>query len=160
MSDSLATPWTVGCQAALSRDFPDNNTGVGCHFFLHGLLLTWGSNLCLLLGRRILYHCITWEAEDGINLKIKTGWDDGMEKLQLPRDRSLTATVMTIPTRRGKSMLSTQVRGQKAGTAFTEGSEGRWCQEEGAAGASARGSGRRQRFSNSPYFYFLKHLDF
>ena len=62
-----------------------------------------------------------------------------MEELQLPRDRSLTATVMTIPTRRGKSMLSTQVRGQKAGTAFAEGSEGTWCQGEGAAGAVAGG---------------------
>ena len=54
---------------------------------------------------------------------MKTRWDDGMEKLQLSCGRSLTATIMTIPTSRGKSRLSTQVKGQMAGAAFTEGSE-------------------------------------
>ena len=29
-------------------DFPGKNTGVGCHFLLHGIFLTQGSNLCLL----------------------------------------------------------------------------------------------------------------
>ena len=28
--------------------FPGKNTGVGCHFFLQGIFLTQGSNLCLL----------------------------------------------------------------------------------------------------------------
>ena len=35
-----------------------------CHFLLQGIFPTQGSNLCLLgllLGRRILYHCATWE---------------------------------------------------------------------------------------------------
>ena len=31
----FATPWTVAQQAPL-WDFPGNNTGVGCHFFLQG----------------------------------------------------------------------------------------------------------------------------
>ena len=29
-------------------DFPGKNTGVGCHFLLQGIFLTWGSNLVLL----------------------------------------------------------------------------------------------------------------
>ena len=36
---TLVTPWTVACQAPLSRDFPGKNTGVGCHFLLRGNLL-------------------------------------------------------------------------------------------------------------------------
>ena len=127
---------------------------MGCPFFLQGLFLTWGSNPCLLLGRRILYHCNPWEAENGITLKVKTGWDDGMEKLQPPRDRSLTAIIMTIPTSRGKSRLSTQVKGQKAGAAFTEGSEGRWYQEEGAAEASAGTEAGGRDSSTLPTFIF------
>ena len=34
MSDSFATPWTVANEAPLGRDFPGQNTGVGCHFLL------------------------------------------------------------------------------------------------------------------------------
>ena len=32
----FATPWTVAHKALLSMDFPDKNTGVGCHFLLQG----------------------------------------------------------------------------------------------------------------------------
>ena len=32
-------------------NFPHNNTAVGCHFLLQGILPTQGSNLCLVLGR-------------------------------------------------------------------------------------------------------------
>ena len=34
--------------------------GVGCHFLLHGIFPTQGSNSRLLLGRQILYHWATW----------------------------------------------------------------------------------------------------
>ena len=34
----------------------------GCHFLLQGTFLTQRSDPCLLLGRPVLYHCITWEA--------------------------------------------------------------------------------------------------
>ena len=34
---TLATPWTVALQAPLSWDFPDKNTGVGCHALLQGI---------------------------------------------------------------------------------------------------------------------------
>ena len=44
----FATPWTW--------DFPGKQTGVGCHFFLQGILTTQGSNLGLLHSRQILYH--------------------------------------------------------------------------------------------------------
>ena len=51
----LLSPW----------GFPGKTTGVGCHFLLHGIFPTQGLNphlLRLLLGRRILYHWVTWEA--------------------------------------------------------------------------------------------------
>ena len=40
---------------------PGKKTGVGCHFLLQGILPTQRSNLCFLLGSRILYHWATWE---------------------------------------------------------------------------------------------------
>ena len=46
-------------------NFPGKNTGVGCHFLLHRIFPTQGSNLsllCLLHCKQILYHCATWEA--------------------------------------------------------------------------------------------------
>ena len=47
------TPWQPrGLQPArllCPWDFPDKNTGVGCHFLLQGIFLSQGSNLCLLL---------------------------------------------------------------------------------------------------------------
>ena len=36
----FATPWTAARQAACPWDIPGKNTGVGCHFLLHGLILT------------------------------------------------------------------------------------------------------------------------
>ena len=45
---TLATLWTVARQAPLSMDFPNNNTGVGCHFLLRGIFPTQGLNLCFL----------------------------------------------------------------------------------------------------------------
>ena len=58
----FATPWTVACQAPLPWDFSGKNTRVGCHFLLHGIFLTQGSNPCLqhlLHCSQILYHWTT-----------------------------------------------------------------------------------------------------
>ena len=54
VSDSFANPSLSGFSV------PGKNTGVGCHFLPPGDLLfsTQGSNLCLLLGRQILYQGI------------------------------------------------------------------------------------------------------
>ena len=55
----FVTPWTVAHQAPRSMEFPDKNTGVGCHSLLQGIFLTQGSNpclLCLLHCRQVLYH--------------------------------------------------------------------------------------------------------
>ena len=40
----FVTPWTVACQAPLSMGFPQarENTGVGCHFLLQGIISTQG----------------------------------------------------------------------------------------------------------------------
>ena len=43
---SLRCPW----------DFPDKNSGVGCHFLLQGVFLTWGSNPCFLC-------LLNWQAD-------------------------------------------------------------------------------------------------
>ena len=40
-------------------DTRHKNTGVGCHFFLQGIFPNQGLNLCLLIGRWILYHWAT-----------------------------------------------------------------------------------------------------
>ena len=50
----FATPWTVAYQAPLSMEFSRQETGVGCHFLLQGILLTQGSNLGLLYCRQML----------------------------------------------------------------------------------------------------------
>ena len=44
----VATLWTVAHQALLSRRFSRQDTEVNCNFLLQGILLTQGSNLCLL----------------------------------------------------------------------------------------------------------------
>ena len=48
VSDSLWPPWTVAWQASLSMNFPDKNTGVGCHCLLQGIFLSQGLNPQLL----------------------------------------------------------------------------------------------------------------
>ena len=37
---TLATPWTVDCQASLPKELPGKNTGVGSHFLLQVILPT------------------------------------------------------------------------------------------------------------------------
>ena len=44
----FVTLWTVALQASLSMDFPDDNTGIGCHLLLQEILLTERSNPRLL----------------------------------------------------------------------------------------------------------------
>ena len=53
---TLATPWTVACQAPLSIEFPSKNTRVGCHLLLQRIFQTQGLNLSLL---RLLH----WQAD-------------------------------------------------------------------------------------------------
>ena len=49
-------------------DFPDKNTGLGCHFLLQGIFLTQELNPkflpCLLNCRWVLYHWVTGEAHE------------------------------------------------------------------------------------------------
>ena len=47
---------TVACQAPLSMEFSNKNSGVGGHSLLKGIFPTQGSNLSLLHCRQILYH--------------------------------------------------------------------------------------------------------
>ena len=59
----FVTPRTVTRQAPLSWDSPGKNTREGCHLSLQGIFLTQGLNLCLPLGRQLLYHWDTREAQ-------------------------------------------------------------------------------------------------
>ena len=52
----FATPWSVVCQAPLSRDSPGKNNGAGCHALLLGNFLTQGLNPSL----QCLLH---WQAD-------------------------------------------------------------------------------------------------
>ena len=53
---TLATPWTVACQAPLSMGFSGKNSGVDCHFLLQGIFPTQESNPGLLHCRQTLYQ--------------------------------------------------------------------------------------------------------
>ena len=58
-SDVSNSLWPDGLQPTkllCPWNLPGKNTGVGCHFFLHGIFLTQGSNQGLLHCRQILYH--------------------------------------------------------------------------------------------------------
>ena len=57
---------TVAHQVLCPWDFPGKCTGVGCHSLFQGIFPTQGSNLCLLLGRQILYHWATWETPESL----------------------------------------------------------------------------------------------
>ena len=52
----LATSWVVAARFLCPRDFPGSNTGVGCHFLLHGIFPTQGLNTGLLHCKQTLYH--------------------------------------------------------------------------------------------------------
>ena len=71
MSDSFETPWTVAHQA---RDVPGKNIGVGCHFHLRGIFPTQGLTHVSCLGRLILYHWATWEAQAPFENKQRQKW--------------------------------------------------------------------------------------
>ena len=51
---TVATPWTVACQAPL-RNSPGKNTGVSSYSLLQGIFPTLGSNPGLPHCRQILY---------------------------------------------------------------------------------------------------------
>ena len=65
VSSSFMTPWTVAHQAPLSMDFPRQEYWSGLPFSTLGDLLDPGiepMSHVSCIGRRILYHCATWEA--------------------------------------------------------------------------------------------------
>ena len=59
---TLCNPMAPLTRLLCPWDSPGKNTGMGCHFILHGIFPTQGLNLCLLFCRRILYHWAIWEA--------------------------------------------------------------------------------------------------
>ena len=53
--------------APLPWDFPSKNTGVGCHFFLQGILPTQGPNPSLL-------HLLHWQMDSGCGYLSHNPW--------------------------------------------------------------------------------------
>ena len=62
VSDSLQPHGAAAASLLRLWDFPGKNTGVDCHFLMQGIFPIKGSNLCLLLGRGILYHQASCDA--------------------------------------------------------------------------------------------------
>ena len=56
MSSSLRPHGLQPARLLCPWNSPGKNTGVGCHFLLQGIFLTWGSNPGLLHCRQILYQ--------------------------------------------------------------------------------------------------------
>ena len=62
---TLCDPMDCSCHATVGHgdgDSPGQNTGVGCHALLRGILPTQGSNLGIPHCRQILYHLIHQES--------------------------------------------------------------------------------------------------
>ena len=53
---TLCDPMDCSLPGSSVWDFPDNSTGVDCHFLLQGIFPNQGSNLGLPHCRQILYH--------------------------------------------------------------------------------------------------------
>ena len=62
VSNSLQSLGLWPARLLCQRNFPGNNTGVGCHFFLQGIFPTQVSNPGLLHCRLMIYHSAAWEA--------------------------------------------------------------------------------------------------
>ena len=60
MSDSVM-PWTILTRLFSRWNFPGKNTGVDCHFLPPRDQIHVSCISCI--GRQILYHCTTWEAQ-------------------------------------------------------------------------------------------------
>ena len=69
----FATPWTVACQTPLSMGFPGENTGVGCHALLPGILPTQGTNPGVSHCRRILFCLSLRESGDNEAWRVVYG---------------------------------------------------------------------------------------
>ena len=61
MSDSLQPHGLQPTRLLCPQDFPDKNTGEGCHFLLQGIFLTQDQTCISCIGRQVLYHWATWE---------------------------------------------------------------------------------------------------
>ena len=77
--DSL---WPLGLQPTrllCPWDFAGKDTGVGCHFLLHGILPAQGSNLGLLHCRRILYQ-LSYKGSHLLTMWITTNCEKFFER--------------------------------------------------------------------------------
>ena len=77
MSDSLRPRVLYPARLLCPWGSPGKNTGMGCHFLLHGIFLTQGSNPCLLHCRRILYHLSHLESPSSCYTPL---WDSASQE--------------------------------------------------------------------------------
>ena len=75
MSNTLRHPGLWPVRLLSPWNFPGKNTGVVCHFILEGVFWAkdWTHVSCTpCIGRWILYHCPTWEAQTANSTDLKT----------------------------------------------------------------------------------------
>ena len=60
----------IACQSPLLMGFPSQDSGVGCHSLLQGIVLTQGSNPGLLHCRQILY-CLSHKGSTYVFIKTR-----------------------------------------------------------------------------------------
>ena len=83
------TPWTIACQAPLSREFFRPQYGVGCHCLHQGIFPTQGPNRDLLHCRHIIYH---------LRLQCMRPWfSSWVGKISWKRDRLPTPVFSGFP---------------------------------------------------------------
>ena len=73
MSKSFVTPWTIPTRFFCPWDFSGKNTGVGCHFFLQGIVPIQGSNPIFLTSPTLAGEFFTTEPP-GKPLDIYSEW--------------------------------------------------------------------------------------
>ena len=69
MPDSLRPHGLQLTRLLCPRDFPGNDTGMGCHFLLQGIFPTQGLNLGLLHCRQILYQ-LSYKGNPKVKMKV------------------------------------------------------------------------------------------
>ena len=115
-------------------DSPGKNSGVGCHFLLHGIFLTQGLKGISCIGRQIPYHSATWEAllRQDFNPHLLISWHLRKQKLEsvaqtsecLPHSQRLLASPLTLTPTSVERNETEPLRCAAPGTKSTSGQPG------------------------------------
>ena len=102
MSDSLQPFGLQPPRLLCPCDFSGKNTGMGCHFFLQGIVLTQGSKprlLCLLHCRQILYLLSLWGSP-------QSSWPFPIQSLGAPFPKVHTPRIFPLPVPKAQILIT------------------------------------------------------